>query len=144
MFTSRIPNRTAPPMHPKEYPACCHLGLTRRDSYGRWLAKEVRTIDSSSGTSTPRSESSPYNIWTQKKLIIIVIIIMIGTLETVFSDKLRNLGFIFDSNLTMKQHVIKICQTAYYELKRVSSIRRYLTEDATKQLVTSCVLSRWD
>ena len=48
------------------------------------------------------------------------------------------------SNLTMKQHVIRICQTAYYELKRISSIRRYLTEDAAKQTVTSCVLSRLD
>ena len=44
----------------------------------------------------------------------------------------------------MKQHVIKICQTAYYELKGISSIRRYLTKDAAKQLVTSCVLSRLD
>ena len=69
---------------------------------------------------------------------------MIGTQETVFSDKLRNLRFIFDSNLTMKQHVIKICETAYYEIKRISSIRTYLTEDATKEQVTSCVLSRWD
>ena len=48
------------------------------------------------------------------------------------------------TNLTMKQHVIKICQTAYYELKCISSIHRYLTEDAAKQLVTSCVLSRLD
>ena len=39
---------------------------------------------------------------------------------------------------------VKICQTAYYELKRISSTRRYLTEDAAKQLVTSCVLSRLD
>ena len=144
MFTARILNRTAPPMHSKEYPACGHLGLTRRDSYGRWLAKEVRTRDSSSGTSSSRSESSPYNIWTQKEFIIIFIVIMIGTHETVFSDKLRNVRFIFDCNLTVKQRVIKICQTAYYELKRVSSISRYLTDDATKQLVTSCVLSRWD
>ena len=29
------------------------------------------------------------------------------------------------SSITMKQHVIKICQKAYYELKRISSIRRY-------------------
>ena len=69
---------------------------------------------------------------------------MVGTHEILFSDKFRNLGFILDSNLRMKQHVIKICQTAYYELKRISSIRRYLTEDAVKQLVTSCVLSRLD
>ena len=58
--------------------------------------------------------------------------------------KVRNLGFILDSNLTMKQHVIKICQTAYYELKCISSIHRYLTEDAAKQMLTSCVLSRLD
>ena len=70
--------------------------------------------------------------------------VMVGTHEILFSDKVRNLGFILDSNLTMKQHVIKICQTAYYEQKRSSSIRRYLTEDAEKQLVTSCVLSRLD
>ena len=69
---------------------------------------------------------------------------MVGTHETVFSDKVRNLGFILDSNFTMKQHVIKTYQTAYYELKRISSIRRYLTEDAAKQLVISCVLSRLD
>ena len=54
----------------------------------------------------------------------------------------QELRFILDSNLTMKQHVIKICQIVYYELKRISSIRRYLTEEAAKQLVTSCVLSR--
>ena len=70
--------------------------------------------------------------------------IMVGTHEIMFSNKVRNLGFILDSNLTMEQHVIKTCQTAYYELKRISSIRRYLTEDAAKQLVTSCVLSRLD
>ena len=44
----------------------------------------------------------------------------------------------------MKKHVIKICQTAYFELKRISSIRRFLTEDATKTLVTSNILSRLD
>ena len=42
--------------------------------------------------------------------------VMVGTHEILFSDKVRNLGFILDSNLTMKQHVIRICQTAYYEL----------------------------
>ena len=44
----------------------------------------------------------------------------------------------------MKKHVTKICQACYFELKRIGSIRRFLTEDATKTLVTSCVLSRLD
>ena len=69
---------------------------------------------------------------------------MVGIHEIVFSDKVRNLGFILDSNITMKQHISKTCQTAYYELKRISSIPRYLTEDAAKQLATSCVLSILD
>ena len=56
----------------------------------------------------------------------------------------RNLGFILDSKLSMKKHVIKICQTAYFELKCISSIRRFFTEDATKTLVTSYILSRLD
>ena len=49
----------------------------------------------------------------------------------------RNLRVILDSNLSMKKHVIKVCQIAYFEFKRISSIRRFLTEDAAKTLVTS-------
>ena len=60
-----------------------------------------------------------------------------------FSDSARNLGFILDSKLSMKKkHVIKICQTAYFELKRISSSCRFLLEDATMTLVTSYTLSR--
>ena len=44
----------------------------------------------------------------------------------------------------MKKHVRKICQTVYFELKRISSIRRFLTEDAAKTLVTSYILLRLD
>ena len=61
-----------------------------------------------------------------------------------FYDSERNLGFILHSKLSMKKHVIKICQTAYFELKRISSIRKFITEDATKTLVTSYILSWLD
>ena len=37
-----------------------------------------------------------------------------------------------------------IRQTIYFELKHISSIRRFLTEDAAKTLVTSSILSRLD
>ena len=42
----------------------------------------------------------------------------------------------------MKKHIIKICQTAYFELKCISSIHSFLTEDAAKTPVTSYVLSQ--
>ena len=55
-----------------------------------------------------------------------------GSHNIPFSESARNPGFILDSKLSMKKHVIKICQTAYFKLfKRISSIRRFLTEDAT-------------
>ena len=44
----------------------------------------------------------------------------------------------------MKKHIIKICQTAYFELTHISSIRRFLNEDAAKTLVTSYILSWLD
>ena len=40
--------------------------------------------------------------------------VTVGTHQIAFSDKVRNLGFILDSNLSMRQYIIKICQTAYY------------------------------
>ena len=70
--------------------------------------------------------------------------ITLGSHNIPFSDSARNLGFILNSKLSMKKHIIKVCQTAYFELKRISSIRRFLTEDATKTLVTSYILSRLD
>jgi len=70
--------------------------------------------------------------------------ITLGSHNIPFFDSARNLGFILDLKLSMKKHVIKICQTAYFELKRTSSIRRFLSEDAAKTLVISYILSRLD
>ena len=61
-----------------------------------------------------------------------------------FSGTVGNLSFIFDSNLSMKQHIIKTCKAAYTEIRYRSSIHQYLTEDATKTLVNPCILSRLD
>ena len=67
--------------------------------------------------------------------------IALGSHSITFFDSARNLGVILDSNLSMKKHVIKICQTAYFKLKCIGSIRRFLTEDVAKTLVTSYILS---
>uniref|UniRef100_UPI0025F06A25 hypothetical protein n=1 Tax=Thiolapillus sp. TaxID=2017437 RepID=UPI0025F06A25 len=44
----------------------------------------------------------------------------------------------------MKEHINFICKTAFLEIRRISTIRHYLTDDATKTLVVSLVLSRID
>ena len=62
-----------------------------------------------------------------------------------FSGTVHNLGFIFASGLSLsKQYIIKMCEAAYIEIRCISSIHQYLTEDATKTLVNSCILSRLD
>ena len=50
----------------------------------------------------------------------------------------------FDEDLSMSVHVNKVCQLAYYELRKISTIRHYLSQQATKTLITSLVLSRLD
>ena len=44
----------------------------------------------------------------------------------------------------MKEYISFICKTAFLEIRRISAIRHYLTDDATKTLVVSLVLSRVD
>ena len=61
-----------------------------------------------------------------------------------FSDSVRNLGFYLDKDLSMKEHINFICKTAFLEIRRIGTIRHYLTDDATKTLVVSLVLSRID
>ena len=60
------------------------------------------------------------------------------------SCKIRNLGVIFDENLSMSDQVTSICQKSYFQLRKIASVRNYLTEFATTTLVTTLILSNLD
>ncbi|KAK7092477.1 hypothetical protein V1264_008215 [Littorina saxatilis] len=70
--------------------------------------------------------------------------ISLNNIDIKFSDTSRDLGVFFDKDLSMKQHVVQTCKAARMEIRRIGSIRQYLTEDATKRLVCSGILSRLD
>ena len=70
--------------------------------------------------------------------------IQIGSNVVPFLKSVRSFGVILDWRLSMKEHINKVCQMAYWELRRISSIRQYLTEDAAKTLVVSLVPSYLD
>ena len=57
-----------------------------------------------------------------------------------FAGIVRNLGFILDSDLSVKQHIIKTCKPAYVQIRHISCLRQYRTRDATTTLVNSCIL----
>ena len=56
----------------------------------------------------------------------------------------KDLGVLLDKFLTMEDQVKHICRVAYYQLRNIANIRRYLTPAATKSLVHSLVTSRLD
>ena len=60
-----------------------------------------------------------------------------GQSDISFSSAARNLGVIFDSELALKEQVNTLCQLAHLEIRRIGSIRQYLSVEATKTLVFS-------
>ena len=70
--------------------------------------------------------------------------ITIGNAQIPFKQSVKNLSFTLDCHLTMNAHVSNIARTCYFELRRLASIRRFLTSTATATLVSAFVLSRID
>ena len=70
--------------------------------------------------------------------------ITIGNAQIPFKQSVKNFGFTLDCHLTMNVHVSNIARTCYFELRRLASIRRFLTSTATATLVSAFVLSRID
>ena len=70
--------------------------------------------------------------------------ITIGNAQIPFKQSVKKLGFTLDRHLTMNAHVTNIARMCYFELRRLASIRRFLTGTATATLVSAFVLSRID
>ena len=70
--------------------------------------------------------------------------ITMGNAQIPFKRFVKNLGLTLDCHLTMNEYVSNIARTCYFELRRLASIRRFLTSTATATLVSAFVLSRND
>ena len=70
--------------------------------------------------------------------------IMIGDSEIKCTSKVRNLGIMFDNTMSMQQHVKKMCQSGYFHLRNINSIRKILTKENTEKLIHAFVSSRLD
>ena len=60
------------------------------------------------------------------------------------SETITILGVTLDSQMTMQKDIADTCRSVYMHIRKVNSIRRYLTKDVTKLLINSTVLSRLD
>ena len=70
--------------------------------------------------------------------------ITIGNAQFPFKQSVKNIGSILDSHLTMNAHVSNIARTCYLELRRLATIRGFLTITATATHESAFTLSRID
>jgi hypothetical protein len=64
---------------------------------------------------------------------------------TIFpSTKIRNLGVILDSHLTMEPEISNIRRKAFYHLGRIAKIKKFLSRSALTQLIHAFVTSQLD
>ncbi len=70
--------------------------------------------------------------------------IQLGSSTITPSASVRNLGVIFDDQLTFKEHIAKTAQSCRFALHNIRKIRPFLTEHATQLLVQALVISRLD
>ena len=66
--------------------------------------------------------------------------------ETVVKESthVRILGVTLDQYVSLERHITNTCRSANMHIRKIRSIRHYLTEDAVKTLVQSLVISRLD
>lgn len=60
------------------------------------------------------------------------------------TDCVRNLGVLFDNDLSFKDHVLKTCQLAFWNIRNLRRIRKCLDLNSTKLLTNALVTSRLD
>lgn len=68
----------------------------------------------------------------------------VGDSTVCVQSQARSLGVIFDSKLSMSQHVSNVCKTAFYHLRTISRIRKYLSNEDCEKLVHAFISSRLD
>jgi len=70
--------------------------------------------------------------------------LLVGGVDVVPLDSVRDLGVTVDAQLTMRCHVENVARSCFYHLRQLRSIRRSLTFNATCTLVHAFINSRVD
>uniref|UniRef100_A0A3P9AX47 Amyloid protein-binding protein 2 n=2 Tax=Maylandia zebra TaxID=106582 RepID=A0A3P9AX47_9CICH len=60
------------------------------------------------------------------------------------SNAVRNLGVIFDQDMSFNAHIKQICQTAFFHLCNISKVRNILSQSDAEKLVHAFITSRLD
>ena len=70
--------------------------------------------------------------------------LLIDKNKIMFQSNVKYLGVTIDKTLSMHDQISSICRASFLELRRIASIRKYLSTKATARLVQAMVISRLD
>ena len=70
--------------------------------------------------------------------------IQIGSSVVPFQPSAKYLGVHLDETLSMDVHISAVCRLCNFHLRKISSIRQFLSVESVSQLVSSMILSRLD
>ena len=70
--------------------------------------------------------------------------LQIGDNSIPMSHQVKMLGVTLDSTMTLDGQIAAICRSSYMHIRRINTIRQYLTNDAVKTPTQSLVTSRLD
>ena len=71
-------------------------------------------------------------------------LITVGVDTIAPSDKARNIGVTFDTHLTLSYHVNDVVKKAFYHLRNIAKIRKYISAETTEILIHCFVTSKLD
>ena len=60
------------------------------------------------------------------------------------SESIEYLGVLIDKHMTLEGQINRVVSSSYYELKKIKSIRKYLSIDDTAQLIHAFISSKLD
>ena len=60
------------------------------------------------------------------------------------SSTVRNLGVVFDQNMTLSQHITSLSQSINWQIRNIYRIRRFIDFDTCANIVRSLIISRMD
>ena len=59
-------------------------------------------------------------------------------------EKVRDLGVLIDSNLTLNNQINNVVRITSYHIRNIAFIKKYIDEDSVKRLIMNMVISRID
>ena len=70
--------------------------------------------------------------------------VVVGNEMIMPTECARNIGVMFDHNLTMDQQITSVCKSAFFHISNIRKIRKYISQHAAEIIVHSLVTSRLD